>query len=63
MLIGVTIEQTQPLKGSAATDDERSVSFVGWLDLLRAIAELTEATERPVAQTEASNGRTPCPGQ
>jgi hypothetical protein len=44
MLINVTIEQTQPLTGSASTGGERSVSFVGWLELLRAIAELAEAT-------------------
>ena len=59
MLINVNIEQTQPLVGSASTGQERSVSFVGWLELLRVIADLAETTEHP--DDEASNANAPLP--
>ena len=56
MQISVTIEHVQPLTGTASTSGERPVSFVGWLELLRAIAELTESTTQRQAtpQPEAS---------
>ena len=44
MQITVHIEQLQPLVGSASTDRERTVSFVGWLELLRVLADLAEAS-------------------
>lgn len=47
MEINVTIEQVQPLVGMASTDRNRTVPFSGWLELLRAIAELVEEMPRP----------------
>ena len=46
MLINVTIEQREPLKGCASAGQTRAISFVGWFELLRAVAELTEAADQ-----------------
>jgi hypothetical protein len=43
MLIRISIEQTEPLTGTAATAGSRPLTFVGWLELLRAISELVDA--------------------
>ena len=62
MLISIAIEKTQPLTGTASSEGKGPVSFVGWMALLRAVAELTEtmddsadsgrdAHERPTIQT------------
>jgi hypothetical protein len=48
MLIQISIEKTQPLTGSASSSGKRPVSFVGWLEMLRVIADLAEATEQTV---------------
>jgi hypothetical protein len=48
MLISIQIEKTQPLTGTASTDGKGPVSFVGWMALLRVVAELTEAMDTPV---------------
>jgi hypothetical protein len=40
MLIRIWIERTQPLAGTAEGEDTGPVAFDGWLELLRAIAEL-----------------------
>ena len=46
MLINIEIEKTQPLTGTASSDGRGPVSFVGWMALLRVVAELTEAMEQ-----------------
>jgi hypothetical protein len=46
MLISIEIEKTQPLTGTASTNGRGPVSFVGWMALLRVVAELTEAMEQ-----------------
>jgi hypothetical protein len=43
VLIGVWIERTQPLAGTAATEGAEPLRFDGWLELLRVIAELVGA--------------------
>jgi hypothetical protein len=48
MLVQISIEKTQPLTGTASTGGKGPVSFVGWLDLLRAIAELADAPGQSV---------------
>jgi hypothetical protein len=45
MLISIQIEKTQPLTGTASSNGNGPVSFVGWMALLRVVAELTEATD------------------
>ena len=45
MLISIEIETTRPLTGSASSAGNGPVSFVGWMGLLRVVAELTEAME------------------
>jgi hypothetical protein len=46
MLISIAIEKTQPLTGTASSAGQGPVSFVGWMALLRVVAELTEAMEQ-----------------
>jgi hypothetical protein len=58
VLIRVWIERTQPLAGTAATEEAEPVGFDGWLELLRVISELVaaapsggedeDATEAPI---------------
>ena len=48
MLISIQIEKTQPLTGTASTDGKGPVSFVGWMALLRVVAELTEAMDATI---------------
>jgi hypothetical protein len=40
MLIRIRIERTQPLAGTAATDDVGPLRFDGWLELLRVTSQL-----------------------
>src|SRR3954447_13723698 len=47
MLIQLHIDTTQPLMGTATGASQRTVAFVGWLDLLRAVSELTDAGTEP----------------
>ena len=42
MQIQISIEKTQPLMGTATARARQPVSFVGWLDLLRAISQLVD---------------------
>lgn len=44
MLIRILIERTQPLAGTAATEEAEPLHFDGWLELLRTISELVAAT-------------------
>lgn len=53
MLIRISIEKTEPLTGAAATAGRGPVSFVGWLELLRAISELVDAPGRAGGSTSA----------
>ena len=40
MLITLAIEKTQPLTGTASCDGREAATFVGWMELLRAVADL-----------------------
>ena len=57
MLISIQIEKTQPLTGTASTDGKGPVSFVGWMALLRVVAELTEAMDTPVDSGQSERER------
>ena len=52
--IRLSIGKTQPLTGSASTSGKEPVSFVGWLEMLRVIADLTDATEQTDNRAPAS---------
>jgi hypothetical protein len=43
MLIRVWIHSTQPLAGTAATEEAEPLRFDGWLELLRVVSELVAA--------------------
>lgn len=43
MLIRLSIEGTEPLAGSAATEGGDPLHFDGWLELLRVVSELVAA--------------------
>ena len=45
MLVQISVENAQPLTGSASAPGRQPVAFVGWLGLLRAIAELVGAPD------------------
>jgi hypothetical protein len=59
MLITLAIEKTQPLTGTASCDERGTVAFVGWMELLRAVADLVGTqgqaggAECPVRESEA----------
>ena len=60
MLIRISIESSQPLAGSAASDEAGPLYFDGWLELLRAVSELVapartggDAANRTEAATSA----------
>jgi hypothetical protein len=44
--IRISIEQAEPLIGTAATDDRGPFPFEGWLELLGALSALVD-TSRP----------------
>jgi hypothetical protein len=46
VLIRILIESTQPMAGTAATDEAGPLHFDGWLELLRVISELVAAARR-----------------
>ncbi len=46
MLIQISIENIQPLTGSASSCGNEPLKFVGWLELFRAVADLVKAKER-----------------
>jgi hypothetical protein len=54
MLITLAIEKTQPLTGTASCDGCGTAPFVGWMELLRAVADL-------VGNEEATGSQTPAP--
>jgi hypothetical protein len=43
VLIGIQVERTQPLAGTAAANKAQPLRLGGWLELLRVIAELVAA--------------------
>ncbi len=45
MVIQVIIDTTEPLTGSALCNEREPVPFVGWLQMLRAVAELVGSPE------------------
>ena len=45
MVIQVFIDTTEPLTGSASCKEREPVPFVGWLQMLRAVAELVGSPE------------------
>ena len=55
MLISIQIEKTQPLTGTASSDGKRPMSFVGWMALLRVVAELTEDLDASVDSGRATD--------
>jgi hypothetical protein len=57
MLINIAIETTRPLTGSASSEGNGPVSFVGWMGLLRVVAELTEAMEAAADAGLDADGR------
>jgi hypothetical protein len=40
MLIRISVESSQPLAGSAASDEAGPLYFDGWLEMLRVVSEL-----------------------
>lgn len=44
MDIRISIEQPEPLIGTAATDDQEPLPFEGWLGLLGAVSALVDAS-------------------
>jgi hypothetical protein len=40
MLIRISVESSQPLAGSATSDEAGPLHFDGWLELLRVVSEL-----------------------
>jgi hypothetical protein len=53
MLIRILIDSTQPLAGTAATEEAEPLHFDGWLELLRVISELVAATASSGARTRS----------
>ena len=45
MVIQVSIDTTEPLTGVATSCDREPVPFVGWLQMLRAVADLVAVSE------------------
>lgn len=58
MLIRISIERSQPLAGTAATEQGDPVSFEGWLELLRVVSELVAAAA-PSGGREVEAGGVP----
>ena len=40
VVIRVSIEQAEPLRGTAATEDRAPVAFEGWMEFLGVVSEL-----------------------
>jgi hypothetical protein len=60
MLITLAIEKSHPLTGTASCDERGTVAFAGWMELLRAVADLV-GTQEPTPDGHRSEG-TPRPG-
>jgi hypothetical protein len=59
MLITLAIEKTQPLTGTASCDGRGTATFVGWMELLRAVADLVSTQEGTGSQTPPPPGPFP----
>lgn len=59
MLITLAIEKTQPLTGTASCDGRGTATFVGWMELLRAVADLVGNQEHTGSQTPRLPGPLP----
>ena len=59
MLITLAIEKTQPLTGTASCDERGTVAFVGWMELLRAVADLVGTQDHTGSQKPAPPGSLP----
>ena len=59
MMISITVDTAEPLTGVASSGGREPVSFVGWLQLLRAVAELvgTTGTAGDTCQGDASQAQ------
>ena len=44
-LIHIRIERSEPLAGTATSEDGRTLAFEGWMELIRVIAALLPSTE------------------
>lgn len=55
MVIQIAIQETQPLTGTASTAMKEPVSFVGWLDMLRAVSELVTTGGNPPGCRQSMN--------
>ena len=60
MLIGVWVERSQPLAGTAATGDLEPRRFDGWLEFLTVLSELLAAA--PSAGEDQDATAEPSPG-
>jgi hypothetical protein len=60
VLIGVWVERSQPLAGTAATGDLEPRRFDGWLELLTVLSELLAAA--PSAGEDQDATAEPGPG-
>jgi len=56
MLIRIWIHSTHPLTGTAASKGSGTLSFDGWLELLRVISQLAE-TETPHVKSRREGWR------
>lgn len=45
MVVSISIEQTEPLAGTACLASGAPVPFTGWMEMLRAISELVAACD------------------
>ena len=62
MLIRISVESSQPLAGSAASDKAGPLQFDGWLELLRVVSELVtpaRSGEEDANRTEAATSARP----
>jgi hypothetical protein len=55
VLIRISIDSTQPLAGTAATDDAEPLRFDGWLELLRVISTLVVASPSGAEDADAAD--------
>ena len=57
MLIRISVESSQPLAGSAASDEAGPLHFDGWLELLRVVSELVTPARSGERGCESGGGR------
>jgi hypothetical protein len=47
VVIRIRIQRSEPLTGTAVTEDGSTVGFEGWMELIGAVAELLGSTDHP----------------